>query len=368
MGTDVCRFARRSRLRRCRRVCGIAALLDPAGASAADAGSGWPPPCATAGPTATASARFGPATLVHTRLAIIDVAGGDQPLRLRGRRRHRDRQRRDLQPPRAAAGARGAGPPLRDPTPTREVVVHGYEQCGPRLRATGSTGSSRFALWDARAQAAASPRATRSASSPLYWWTDGRGVALASEVTRAARGRPGRARGRPGRARPLPGVPLRPRPADAVRGGLEARAGVLLVRRPRTARRGSRATARRPARRSAGATTSSPTSWRERFTDAVERQMMSDVPYGALLSGGVDSAAIVAAMAAASRQPPTTFTIGFPGAGDVLDERAAARRRPRRRSAPTTTTRRWSGRLPRPSSAVASGGSRSRAGCRRRRR
>ena len=52
--------------------------------------------------------------------------------------------------------------------------------------------------------------------------------------------------------------------------------------------------------------------------------MMSDVPYGALLSGGVDSAAVVAAMAAPSESPPTTFTIGFPGHGDVLDERAAA--------------------------------------------
>ena len=70
-------------------------------------------------------------------------------------------------------------------------------------------------------------------------------------------------------------------------------------------------------------------SWRrlaERFTDAVERQMMSDVPYGAFLSGGVDCAAVVAAMAAARPTPPTTFTIGFPGHGDVLDERARRRR------------------------------------------
>src|SRR5215211_6104794 len=61
-----------------------------------------------------------------------------------------------------------------------------------------------------------------------------------------------------------------------------------------------------------------------RFTDAVERQMMSDVPYGAFLSGGVDSAAVVAAMARRAPLPPSTFTIGFPGGGPILDERAYA--------------------------------------------
>jgi asparagine synthase (glutamine-hydrolysing) len=62
----------------------------------------------------------------------------------------------------------------------------------------------------------------------------------------------------------------------------------------------------------------------ERYADAVERQMMSDVPYGAFLSGGVDSAAVVAAMRMRAPEPPTTFTIGFPGYGDVLDERRLA--------------------------------------------
>ena len=60
-----------------------------------------------------------------------------------------------------------------------------------------------------------------------------------------------------------------------------------------------------------------------RFAAAVERQMMSDVPYGAFLSGGVDSAAVVAAMARAGERP-TTFTIGFPGPGPEFDEREYA--------------------------------------------
>jgi asparagine synthase (glutamine-hydrolysing) len=62
----------------------------------------------------------------------------------------------------------------------------------------------------------------------------------------------------------------------------------------------------------------------EEFADAVERQMMSDVPYGAFLSGGVDSAGVVAAMKRRSGTPPTTFTIGFPGHGEVVDERRLA--------------------------------------------
>ena len=69
-------------------MCGVAAILSP--------GEPLPEAASVAicealrhrGPDGESVSRYGPATLIHTRLAIIDLAGGDQPLDLGDGRLH----------------------------------------------------------------------------------------------------------------------------------------------------------------------------------------------------------------------------------------------------------------------------------------
>jgi asparagine synthase (glutamine-hydrolysing) len=63
----------------------------------------------------------------------------------------------------------------------------------------------------------------------------------------------------------------------------------------------------------------------ERLGEAVESHLVSDVPVGAFLSGGLDSGAMVALMARASTGPIRTFTVGFATPTGTFDEREPAR-------------------------------------------
>jgi len=62
---------------------------------------------------------------------------------------------------------------------------------------------------------------------------------------------------------------------------------------------------------------------RDRLLKTVKSHMMSDVPIGVFLSGGVDSAAVAAAMMKQTDAPVTAITIGFPG--NTIDESNTAR-------------------------------------------
>jgi asparagine synthase (glutamine-hydrolysing) len=65
---------------------------------------------------------------------------------------------------------------------------------------------------------------------------------------------------------------------------------------------------------------------RQMLSDSVRRQLISDVPVGAFLSGGIDSRIMVGLMTEAARKPVKTFTVVFEGHGlEFYNEREAAR-------------------------------------------
>ena len=212
------------------------------------------------GPDGDGVRRIGPVTLAHTRLAIIDVAGGDQPLvsedgqvtLIANGEIYNHRELRASLEQRGHRFATGSD---------CEAIVHAYEEhgldCVRRLN-----GIFAFALWDAARGRLVAAR-DQFGVKPLYWCSDGTRTAVASEIGALLQAGLATAGARPHGARPLPRLPLRPRPAHAVQGRQQA-AGRLaagrrgarrapdreLARRPRRAPpRRPRRGARRPARR-----------------------------------------------------------------------------------------------------------------------
>jgi asparagine synthase (glutamine-hydrolysing) len=59
--------------------------------------------------------------------------------------------------------------------------------------------------------------------------------------------------------------------------------------------------------------------------DTIKLHLISDVPFGAFLSGGLDSSTIVALMSKVLQQPVKTFSVGFEGEGEAFSELPYAR-------------------------------------------
>ena len=301
-------------------MCGIGALLDPAATAPAECGQRMVDALRHRGPDSDGVHRAGPATLAHTRLAIIDVAGGEQPLHsedgaisaiVNGEIYNHAALREDLE----RSGHRFA---TRSDS---EVVVHAYEELGEDC-VQQLNGIFAFALWDARRRRLVAARDPFGVK-PLYWWSDGRRVAIASEI--GALLATGLVEPRVDRTALDHYLACRfvPAPRTLFAGiGKLPPASLLIASEDGPLVRSSYREA--PGEPLDASEPELERELSERFLDAVERQMMSDVPYGAVLSGGIDSAAIAAGMAQRMDAPPETFTIGFPGHGTVLDEREYA--------------------------------------------
>ena len=243
----------------------------------------------------------------NQRLSIIDVAGGHQPISnedgsvwtvLNGEIYNFVELRQRLE-------RQGHHFSTRSDT---EVIVHAYEEWGDAFL-THLDGMFSLALWDAREERLVLGR-DRFGKKPLLHFDDGTRVAFASEFQALLQ---------------VPGVP---RDIDAVAFGHYF--AYMAIPAPRTIyrdvkkvppahaltrdRQGARvqrywALAFQP--KAAISEGDAVDRVRELLEMAVRKRLVSEVPLGAFLSGGVDSSGVVALMAGLSDRPVKTFSIGF---------------------------------------------------------
>jgi asparagine synthase (glutamine-hydrolysing) len=263
----------------------------------------------------------GPVALGHRRLSIIDPAGGHQPLANEDESvwaiaNSEIYNFRTLTQELAARGHR-----FRSRSDS-ETIVHAYEEYGLECL-NRLDGMYALAVWDRRARRLLLAR-DPFGIKPLYVWDDGRCLRFASEL------------------KAFLADPTFPRYIDFV--ALDQYLTFQFVPSPRTifaavqkvppghcvvVEHGTvriTAFARQiPEPATFRDENAAVAALQEHLVAAVERQLVSDVPLGALLSSGVDSATVVAIMRQLSGQRVETFTVGFDGAF-AHDELAAARR------------------------------------------
>ncbi len=248
--------------------------------------------------------------LAHRRLAIIDVSGGAQPLgnedntvlvTFNGEIYNFQELVRELQ---------GLGHRFRTHSDT-EVIVHAWEQWGEDC-VRRFAGMFVFAVWDRNRQALFIAR-DRLGKKPLYyaWLPDG-GLAFASEL-KALLVHPRIARDiDPQAVEEYFGLGYVADPRSILKSVRKLPAAHTLL----VSRSGTRPSPREywDLPRFATAKVDEATACEqlvEHLRSAVKARLISEVPLGAFLSGGVDSSGVVAMMAQASGEPVNTCSISF---------------------------------------------------------
>ena len=271
------------------------------------------------GPDGAGSYIAGPIGLGHRRLSIIDVEGGVQPMSNEDRTVWISFNGEIYNFRELACQLKTHGHIFRTRSDT-EVIVHGYEEWGDDV-VSHLNGIFAFALWDAVKRRVILAR-DHFGVKPIYYYADTKRLIFASE---------------------LKALFLHPAvDCDADVEGIEQTLSYGFVPSPYTLFKGVRKLGPGHRLRADENGTSVERYWhpvpvqqtgraeahlivdlRERLEAAVERQMVSDVPIGALLSGGIDSTAVVSMMRRI-HQRVRTFSIGVRGEPEI-NELAAAR-------------------------------------------
>ncbi|MEX1141658.1 MAG: asparagine synthase B [Thermoleophilaceae bacterium] len=250
------------------------------------------------GPDDEGSVTLDRAWLGHRRLSIVDVAGGHQPLRGAGGAAFLVGNGEVYNHAELRAGLSGA----RFRTGSdNEVALHLLERDGPdALAALNGMFAFALAREDGGFLAARDPVGIK----PLYWARAGGHVTFASEMAAFE------TEDREAIEAFPPGHHWTPE-----RGLVEFAAAV-----PSVLRDDPLAAEDEPPRHVLAAT-------RDVLVDAVERQMMGDVPVGVFLSGGLDSTLVAAIAQRYLRERGErlmTFAVGLAGSPDLVAARTAA--------------------------------------------
>lgn len=264
------------------------------------------------------------AGLGTARLAIIDLAGGQQPMAnedgsLWVAFNGEIYNHRALRPPLEAKGHR-----FRTRSDT-EVILHLFEEAGEGC-VESLRGMFAFAIWDARRRRLFLAR-DRLGKKPLYYWQRD-GLFLFASEPKALLCHPGVARSvdweafhhylafgyTPSARSVFAGIAKLPPAHTATLDG-----GVLTLRRYwRLPDAGGLAPL-------GGSLAEVKARIRAELREAVRLRLESDVPLGVFLSGGIDSSAVVATMREVTSGRIATFSIGFGTAAADFDELPYAR-------------------------------------------